>query len=316
MSHAATNWAIRQKGLKPATKLVLWHLCDRHNPDHGCFPTQTKLAADCEMSRSSLNEHLDKLEASGLIRRVRSIDGSTRQQRPTRYILAFEGDNDGGSENRTLTVKTRDRKPDTNRDRKPDTNRDRKPDTNRDRKPDTNRVLKPDTAENPVSEKTAIPCPDFANSRVQILDTNLVRREPVREPVSCRAAFSQPDNADQPESNPDDRPPPRPADNPPPKARLPADWALADAGWAYARSQQIPDEVTEDEARGFHAYWTDRRDRDGSKSARGWATCWEGWCRRIAVRYRRVAGPANSGGYGQGSSMASIAARRRAAGQV
>ena len=119
-----------------------------------------------------------------------------------------------------------------------------------------------------------------------------------------------------PESNPDDRQPQRPADQPPPKARLPSDWALDDAGWAYARSQQIPDEVTEDEARGFHAYWTDRRDREGSKSARGWATCWEGWCRRIAVRYRRVAGPANSGGYGQGSSIASIAARRRAAGQV
>jgi len=291
VSHAATNWAIRQKGLKPATKIVLWHLCDRHNPDHGCFPTQINLAADCEMSRSSLNDHLDKLEASGLIRRVRSIDESTRQQRPTRYILAFEDDNDAESESRTPTVKTRDRKT------------------------DTIRVLNADTAENPVSEKPAIPCPDFANSRVRKSDTNVVR-EPLSEPVSYRAAFSQPDNADQPESNPDDRQPQRPADQPPPKARLPSDWALDDAGWAYARSQQIPDEVTEDEARGFHAYWTDRRDREGSKSARGWATCWEGWCRRIAVRYRRVAGPANSGGYGQGSSIASIAARRRAAGQV
>ena len=39
MSHAATNWAIQQRGLKPATKIVLWFLCDRHNPDFGCFPT-------------------------------------------------------------------------------------------------------------------------------------------------------------------------------------------------------------------------------------------------------------------------------------
>ena len=49
MSHAATNWAIQQRGLKPATKIVLWHLCDRHNPDFGCFPTQVRLAEDAEM---------------------------------------------------------------------------------------------------------------------------------------------------------------------------------------------------------------------------------------------------------------------------
>ena len=62
MSHFATNWAILQRGLKPATKIVLWHLCDRHNPDFGCFPTQARLATDCEISRSALNDHLRKLE--------------------------------------------------------------------------------------------------------------------------------------------------------------------------------------------------------------------------------------------------------------
>jgi hypothetical protein len=31
MSHEATNWAIKQRGLKPTTKIVLWHLCDRFN---------------------------------------------------------------------------------------------------------------------------------------------------------------------------------------------------------------------------------------------------------------------------------------------
>ena len=44
MSHAATNWAIQQRGLKPTTKIVLWHLCDRFNPDFGCFPSQEQLA--------------------------------------------------------------------------------------------------------------------------------------------------------------------------------------------------------------------------------------------------------------------------------
>lgn len=76
-----------------------------------------------------------------------------------------------------------------------------------------------------------------------------------------------------------------PADKLPEKMRLPEDWALSDEGWAYARSQAIPDKVIEDEARGFHAYWTDRRDRDAKKSARGWEQCWANRVRSIAPRY-------------------------------
>lgn len=105
MSHAATNWAIKQKGLKPATKIVLWHLCDRHNPDHGCFPMQSRLAADCEMSRSTLNLHLSKLEEAGLIRRHQSVDPETKKQLPTRYEFAFEWGAKAVSENRTRCAK-------------------------------------------------------------------------------------------------------------------------------------------------------------------------------------------------------------------
>ena len=90
MSHDATNWAIQRRGLKPTTKIVLWHLCDRFNPDYGCFPSQDRLAHDCEISRSTLNEHLDRLEADGLLRRVPRIDPVTKRQLPTRYILGFE----------------------------------------------------------------------------------------------------------------------------------------------------------------------------------------------------------------------------------
>lgn len=103
-----------------------------------------------------------------------------------------------------------------------------------------------------------------------------------------------------------------------PKARLPEDWTLSEEGWAYARSQKIPDGVIEDEARGFHAYWSDRRDRDASKSARGWEQCWANRCRTIAPKYARgaMAGGAYPFGGGQGSSIASIVAQRRAAGTV
>lgn len=92
MSHKATNWAIQQRGLMPATKLVLWHLCDRHNPDFGCFPSQDQLAADVEISRASLNTHLRKLTEAGLIRRQRRADPGSNQRKSTRYILGFEDD--------------------------------------------------------------------------------------------------------------------------------------------------------------------------------------------------------------------------------
>ena len=90
MSRAATNRAIRQRGLKPATRIVLWFLCDRHNPDFGCFPTQARLAEDVKMSISALNEHLATLEYLGLIHRIRAHDPHSQRRLPTRYILGFE----------------------------------------------------------------------------------------------------------------------------------------------------------------------------------------------------------------------------------
>lgn len=91
MSHGATNWAIQQRGLKPATKVVLWHLCDRHNKDTGrCDPSQEQLADDAEMSRATVNRHLEVLEDKGLIRRVRRFDRGTGHRERTFYRLAFD----------------------------------------------------------------------------------------------------------------------------------------------------------------------------------------------------------------------------------
>lgn len=89
MSHDATNWAIKQKGLKPATKIVLWHLCDRFHPDHGCFPSLDTLAEDCEMSRRSVQDHLAELESVGLIR-IEKMDRVRGQLPRNRYVLKFE----------------------------------------------------------------------------------------------------------------------------------------------------------------------------------------------------------------------------------
>ena len=90
MSHDATGWAIKVRGLKPATKLVLWHLADRFHPDHGCFPSQHTLSHDCEMSRASLNVHLKILEKSGIIKREKRFNEYTKQAESTLYILNFK----------------------------------------------------------------------------------------------------------------------------------------------------------------------------------------------------------------------------------
>ena len=69
---------------------LLWFLCDRRNPDFGCFPTQAQLAHDCEISHSTLNAYLDQLEAAKLLRPLPRLDPVTKRQMPTRYILGFE----------------------------------------------------------------------------------------------------------------------------------------------------------------------------------------------------------------------------------
>jgi len=149
MSHDATSWAFRQKGLRPSAKLVLLALADCHNPVYGCFPSQAFLADVCEINRDTVNEALTLLEALGLIRRERSVDPVTRRQRSTRYKLAFEADFDmhDAAENPVSEIPTQTPKA--------------------------------------VSDFPAEPCRKKPESRVGNSDTNLVR-EPLREPVSAR----------------------------------------------------------------------------------------------------------------------------------
>jgi hypothetical protein len=176
MSHAATNWAIQQRGLKPTTKIVLWHLCDRFNPDFGCFPSQEQLAEDCEISRSTLNEHLALLETTGLVRRVQRLNPGNKRQMPTRYILAFEPgftQHQGGpcpetghgsvvqndlpflAPENVAEIAT---------------------------SPVDSQHPCPETGRGAVSDFTPAPCPENAQPRVRNSDSNLVR-EPVSKPV-------------------------------------------------------------------------------------------------------------------------------------
>jgi hypothetical protein len=91
MSIEATNWAFSQRGLKPAAKLVLVFLADCHNKHtKQCDPSQALLASECEMSRSTLNLHLNTLEEGGFIRRVQRSNARTKTQKRTLYVLGCD----------------------------------------------------------------------------------------------------------------------------------------------------------------------------------------------------------------------------------
>ena len=176
MSHEATNWAIKQRGLKPTTKIVLWHLCDRFNPDYGCFPSQDRLAEDCEISRSTLNAHLGQLEAAGLLRRVPRLHPVTKRQMPTRYILGFEPG---------FTPDDPQPCPETGHGNTEDGETCAEPAPFEDDAPiDPEPCLNSGhgCAARPVSGFDSDPCPENAESRVRNPDTNPVR-EPLSKPV-------------------------------------------------------------------------------------------------------------------------------------
>ncbi|WP_439140256.1 helix-turn-helix domain-containing protein [Roseicyclus sp.] len=161
MSHRAVNWALDQRHLKPGPWIVLLQLCDRHNKDtKQVNPEQATLAFDCNMSRATVNRHLDELEAMGLIQRVPRQHPVTKRQLSTFYILGLDFDAPPQIEHAVSQNETR-------------------IEQGQNENIDQSRVSNCDTGA--VSQKTQKPCLKNGKSRVSNCDTNHVR-EPVREP--------------------------------------------------------------------------------------------------------------------------------------
>jgi hypothetical protein len=149
MSHEATNWAFQQRGIKPGPKIVLFHLANCHNPSYGgAFPSQEYLAEKCEIPRSTLNVYLNELQESGLIAREQRRKEGSKRQEATRYYFPFEAQFSQFSSPKPS--------------------------------PESGHGF--DEAESRNQQK---PSPENGESRVQNLDSNLVR-EPVIESVSER----------------------------------------------------------------------------------------------------------------------------------
>jgi DNA-binding transcriptional ArsR family regulator len=81
MSHYLTALAMQQRGLKPGAKILLYWLADHHNGETGeCFPSISRIADLCEMSRRAVECHLQSLQEAGLVsirKRFRENGGAT-----------------------------------------------------------------------------------------------------------------------------------------------------------------------------------------------------------------------------------------------
>lgn len=175
MSHRAMNWALEQRHLKPGPWIVLIKLSDRHNKDTlRVNPEQAQLMDDCNVSRATLNRHLDDLEAAGLLQRVQRMHPVTKKQLSTQYILAIDYGNPPHVEHAVSQFETREGQGETGNS-------------------DAGRVSNCDTET--VSQKSPIPCLKNGESRVSNRDTKNPVKEPKREP-SAREDF--PDVSDDP----------------------------------------------------------------------------------------------------------------------
>jgi hypothetical protein len=169
MSHRAVNWALEQRQLKPGPWIVLIQLGDRHNKDtKQVNPEQATLAHDCNMSRATVNRHLDELEAAGLIQRVPRQHPVTRKRLSTFYILGLDFAQPPEIEFAMSQIETRDLQGE---------NENVEP----------SRVSDCDTET--VSQNHEKPCLKNGENRVSNCDTNPVR-EPVKEPCAASAPHS------------------------------------------------------------------------------------------------------------------------------
>ncbi|MGR9252725.1 helix-turn-helix domain-containing protein [Rhizobium leguminosarum] len=88
MSHEATMWAVKVRGISCTEARVLWHLADCHNPIFGCYPKQDYLADACEIDERSVRRSLTSLRDKGLVNWVEQREGKNRKA--NRYSLGFE----------------------------------------------------------------------------------------------------------------------------------------------------------------------------------------------------------------------------------
>lgn len=166
MSHKAVNWALEQRHLKPGPWIVLIQLGDRHNKDTlQVSPCQNTICEDCNMSRATVNRHLDDLEGLGLVRRVQRQHPVSKKKLNTHYILGLDFKNPPHVEYAVSQNETRKAKGENENI-------------------DGNHVSNRDTET--MSQKPQKPCLKKGRNHVSNRDINQVNK-PVREPCAADA---------------------------------------------------------------------------------------------------------------------------------
>lgn len=85
--------AMQTKVGNPLRKLVLIKLADNANDKGECWPSYQHIADQCEISRRSAMEHIDKLEVMGFLRKEFRIGGE-KGNKSNLYILLLSGAGD------------------------------------------------------------------------------------------------------------------------------------------------------------------------------------------------------------------------------
>ena len=92
MSHIATSWAFKQKGISSTAKLVLIFLADYHNhKTELCFPSRTLLAEDCCCDERTITRSIQELRASGLIAYEERAAANGRKTSNTYQLFLSKG---------------------------------------------------------------------------------------------------------------------------------------------------------------------------------------------------------------------------------
>ena len=160
MSHKATNWLANTRGLPPGEFVILFHLCDCHNPSNGCFPSQLYIKDVTGLSNGSINNHLKSLEIKGYLKREKRHEFGSNKRKSTRYILRFELE-----EAQEPTPKSGDG-PISKKQQKPS----------------------PKSGDGPISKKQQKPSPNIGKSHLQNLETKEVIEPVIKTNLSTSQA--------------------------------------------------------------------------------------------------------------------------------
>jgi hypothetical protein len=90
VSHRAVSWALAQRGLRPATKMVLIVLADRANGQGQCWPSRETIAEEAGVvSLNTVDDHLQVLVDVGLVIKEQR---KTAAGRPTSFMFTLNLD--------------------------------------------------------------------------------------------------------------------------------------------------------------------------------------------------------------------------------